>query len=569
MRRKETFRKNPAFWVGVIFVVVEGLLSGCTYMSLYFLLNMLQDRRVAWESLLLLTCALAGVFVARLIIYGIGYTEGQIGGARVSRHIRLSLGDKFKRIPLARFTEGQVGQYVNTMSSDVSGYEQVLTHKTGAIAKNVTLSAMLIGCLCWFYPPAGLIMLGSELLLVPELWLSFRTVKKYGVAKNRVSAEAVSGIVEYVAGIQTFRAYGAAGVKNRATTDAMRAYSEVNYQYEAHGIPIGFGFNILHSLTIPLVAAGAAVPWAAGTLSGVGLLIVCMLPILLVQLTASVLIDLFSYKNMMISRANIGKVMDEAEETGSDAPFAPEGHDVTLQNVGFSYVPGEPVLKGVSFTAPDGRLTAIVGPSGSGKSTILNLISKYYVPDAGSVSIGGRPIGPVAAERVLEQISMVDQEVFLFNDTVRENIRHARPGATDAQVEAACGAANCGAFISRLEKGYDTEIGENGKLLSGGERQRLSIARAILKDSPILLLDEATASLDIENELAVKQAVAALLSERKTVVMIAHTLSVVQNADQIVVVDGGTVVETGTHRELLEQNGKYAAMWAAERSMEG
>ena len=224
-------------------------------------------------------------------------------------------------------------------------------------------------------------------------------------------------------------------------------------------------------------------------------------------------------------------------------------------------------LEEASFTVPDQKLTAIVGDSGSGKSTILNLIAKYYEPASGVISIGGKPINHVAAERVLEQVSMVDQDVFLFDDTIRDNIRHARPGASDAEIEAACREANCDGFIRRMEKGYDTPTGENGNLLSGGERQRLSIARAILKDSPILLLDEATASLDIENELAVKQAIANLLKAKKTVVMIAHTLSIVKNADQILVVADGTIKESGTHEELLAMNGKYAAMWNAEQKI--
>ena len=255
------------------------------------------------------------------------------------------------------------------------------------------------------------------------------------------------------------------------------------------------------------------------------------------------------------------------EETGSREPFITDTHEITFQNVNFSYIPGEPVLKNVSFHAPDKKLTAIVGDSGSGKSTILNLISKYYEADSGTISIGQKPIEGVAAERVLEQISMVDQEVFLFNDTVRENIRHARPEATDAEIEAACREANCDSFISRLEKGYDTPVGENGSLLSGGERQRLSIARAILKNSPILLLDEATASLDIENELAVRQAIVNLMKNKKTVIMIAHTLSIVRNADQILVVSEGRIVEAGTHKELLAKGGKYAAMWNAEQKL--
>ena len=248
-------------------------------------------------------------------------------------------------------------------------------------------------------------------------------------------------------------------------------------------------------------------------------------------------------------------------------PLHTATHEITFDNVDFAYVPGEPVLKHATFTVPDQKLTAIVGDSGSGKSTILNLIAKYYEATGGTISIGGKPINHVAAERVLEQVSMVDQDIFLFDDTIRDNIRHARPNATDTEIEAACREANCDSFIRKMEKGYDTPTGENGNLLSGGERQRISIARAILKNSPILLLDEATASLDIENELAVKQAIANLLKEKKTVVMIAHTLSIVKNADQILVMGDGGIAESGTHEELLAKGGKYAAMWNAEQKI--
>lgn len=294
---------------------------------------------------------------------------------------------------------------------------------------------------------------------------------------------------------------------------------------------------------------------------------ICMLPLFCAKLANSIFVDLTSYKNLMISKNKILSVMNEPEETGSMEPLHTATHEITFDNVDFAYVPGEPVLKHATFTVPDQKLTAIVGDSGSGKSTILNLIAKYYEATGGTISIGGKPINHVAAERVLEQVSMVDQDIFLFDDTIRDNIRHARPNATDTEIEAVCREANCDSFIRKMEKGYDTPTGENGNLLSGGERQRISIARAILKNSPILLLDEATASLDIENELAVKQAIANLLKEKKTVVMIAHTLSIVKNADQILVMGDGGIAESGTHEELLAKGGKYAAMWNAEQKI--
>lgn len=568
MNKQNPFRKNTDFYTGVILTVLEGILSGCTYLSIYFVLSMLENHTETMTSIVRITAVLTGIFLFRILLYSKGYVRVQIGGAAVSMKLRLFLGDKFRRIPLSRFTQGQVGQYVNTMTSDVNGYEKILTHDSGNLAKNITLSLLLIFFVCHTYLPAGLILLAANFMLIPNMWLSFRVVKKYGNARNTVYAEAVSSIVEYVSGIQTFRAYGMGGAKNRATTQAMKAFSDVSYQYEAKGIPVGFGFHILNWITVPLVMWVAAGPWTAGALSSVDYLMVSMLPILLTKLVASISIDLFEWKNLMISKANIQKVVEEEEETGTET-FQDQGdHTILFDNVRFSYVPDEPVLKGVSFRAENGRLTAIVGDSGSGKSTILNLIAKYYEADSGKISIGGQRICDVSAEQVLNQISMVDQNVFLFNDTVRENVRHARPDASDEEVEAACQTANCEEFIRSMARGYDTEIGENGSLLSGGERQRLSIARAILKDSPIVLLDEATANLDIENELAVKQAIVNLLGDRKTVIMIAHTLSIVKNADQILVIENGIVSENGTHEQLLLKNGKYAAMWHAEQQLQ-
>ncbi len=567
MTSKEVLKKNRNFYIGVAGTVLEGLLSGSLFMLLYTVMQFLWNSNFDLERSLLLTGALTVIFLLRILIYSFGYTKAQIGGAGVSKNIRLFLGDKIKRIPLSRFSRGQTGEYINTITSDVNNYEKILTHKIGDLAKNISLSLMLIVFVMTFSVPAGLILLAADLLLIPALWLSFRMVQKYGREKNEICAENVSSIVEYVSGIQTFRAYGIGGTKNKTVTKAMKDFSDISFTYEAKVLPLGAVLGILVWLTCPLVMWTAYTPWAIGTLDTVSYLLICMLPLLCAKLANAIFVDLTSYKNLMISKEKILKVMEETEESGSMEPFATETHEVVFQDVSFSYLPEEPVLQHTGFLVPDQKLTAIVGDSGSGKSTILNLISKYYEPLAGTISIGGKVISHAAAERVLEQISMVDQDVFLFDDTIRENIRHARPDAADAEIEAACREANCDEFIRKMEKGYDTPTGENGNRLSGGERQRISIARAILKNSPILLLDEATASLDIENELAVKEAISNLLKAKKTVIMIAHTLSVVKHADQILVVSGGKIAESGTHEELLAQNGKYAAMWKAEQKL--
>ncbi len=559
--------KNRNFYIGVGGTVLEGLLSGSLFMLLYSVMQFLWSGQFDMNRVLVLTGMIVGIFLLRILIYSYGYTKAQIGGAEVSKNIRLFMGDHLKRIPLYRFTIGGTGDYINIITSDVNNYEKILTHKIGDLAKSFSLSLMLVAFVMTIYVPAGIILLTADLLLIPSLWLSFRMVRKYGNEKNAICAENVSSIVEYVSGIQTFRAYGVGGMKNKSVVDAMREFSRISFVYEAKVLPVGAGFSVLSWLACPLVIWVAYAPWAEGTLEAVDYLLICMLPLFCAKLSNTIFVDLTSYKNLMISKNKILSVMNEPEETGSMEPVQTDTHDIIFENVDFAYVSGEPVLQHASFTVPDQKLTAIVGDSGSGKSTILNLIAKYYEPTSGTISIGGQPINHVAAERVLEQISMVDQDVFLFDDTIRDNIRHARPNATDEEIEAACRAANCDGFIRKMEKGYDTPTGENGNLLSGGQRQRISIARAILKDSPILLLDEATASLDIENELAVKQAIANLLKEKKTVVMIAHTLSIVKNADLILVVADGKIAEAGTHDELLAKGGKYAAMWNAEQKI--
>ena len=269
----------------------------------------------------------------------------------------------------------------------------------------------------------------------------------------------------------------------------------------------------------------------------------------------------------MIAKSQIEKVLEEVEELPSKASFEPEQYSIAFQNVNFSYNQGEAILHDINFEIGTSQFVAIVGPSGSGKSTILNLITKYYQPERGDILIGQQAIQSIGSEKVLQNISMVDQDVFLFNDTILNNIRYAKPEATEQEIIAAAKEANCHDFIGKLEYGYDTMVGENGNKLSGGERQRISIARAILKDSPILLLDEATASLDIENELAVREAIKNLLKKKKTIVMIAHTLSIIKNADKILVIEEGKIIEEGSHQRLLAKEGKYATMWNMENKL--
>ena len=565
--KHEAFKVGGRLKASIAGVVLEGLLSSCNFLVLFKVLDLIFEGNVSFADILEATAVLALIFAARLVLYIVSYTGSQIGGSDVSRGVRIAIGDKLRRIPLALFTQNRTGFYINAATSEVSDFEQILTHKVAGITKYCIL-LLVVGLYgCALYPPVGLAMLISSLLLVPAMALSIRQVSIHGTQKNRAREENVSAITEYLSGSQTLRSYALVGKKNEAVTEAMKVYSNISYNYEKAVLPIGFGYNYCSFIALAASIVLAARAWLDAAISPATLILLIMLPLFVCKVNMTTFIEMTAYRNLMLSRKKIEGILGEREESAPDTAFAPKRFDIEFKDVDFAYVENEPVLKKASFTIPQHSLTAIVGDSGAGKSTILNLIAKYYQPQGGSISMGGQDILAVPSEQVLRLVSQVDQDVFLFNDTVRNNIRYARPDASDAEIEAACRLANCDGFIRAMEKGYDTEIGENGNRLSGGERQRLSVARAILKDSPIILLDEATASLDIENELLVKQAVSHLLKADKTVVMIAHTLPIVKEADKILVLDGGRVAESGTHEELVERGGKYAAMWHASQRL--
>lgn len=564
---QNVFKMGSKLKISITAIVLEGLLGGCSFLVLFQVLDLIFDGTIDFSDILRATGMLAVLFMIRLAIYMTAYTGSQIGGSDVSRRVRITVGDKLKRIPLGLFTKNRTGFYINAATSEVGDYEQILTHKAADITKYSILLLMVGIYTCTLYFPIGAIVLFSSLLVIPAMAMSIHQVHIFGRKKNLAREENVSAITEYLTGSQTLRSYALVGRKNESVTQAMKEYSDVSYLYEKAILPIGFGFVFCSYVAVALSVILSVRGWLAGELTPAAVILLIMLPLFVSKINMTLFIELTAYRNLLISKDKITGILCEQEEYAQNIAFSPEHFEMEFQNVNFSYTEGEPVLQKASFIIPEHSLTAIVGDSGSGKSTILNLISKYYTPQSGCITIGGKDIANAPSEQVLSYISLVDQDVFLFNDTVRNNIRYARPDATDQEIVEACRLANCDGFIRKMEHGYDTIIGENGNRLSGGERQRLSIARAILKNSPIILLDEATASLDIENELLVRKAVANLLKADKTVVMIAHTLPIIKHADQILVLDHGRITETGTHDRLVNGGGKYAAMWTASQAL--
>ena len=556
------FRPGRRLKLAIAGVVLEGLISGCNFIVLFKVLELVFGKTISFEDIKKATFVLGIIFFLRLVLYAVSYTESQIGGADVSKGLRVTLGDKLRRIPLGAFTKQRVGYYINAATSEVADFEQILTHKLADIIKYCVLVVMLSGYAAYLNIYVGMIMFASLIILIPAMKLSIRQVKKYGTAKNLAREENVSAITEYLTGSQTLRSYGLAGEKNTALRSSMKMFSNISYEYERAVLPIGFVFMFLAYLGAAASIYVSASALVRGGLSASELIVIVMLSLFSCKVEATLYVSLVAYRNLLISKGKIVSILEESEEKDVSGKYALEAFDISFKDVNFAYEKGQTVLDHLDFDIPANKITAIVGESGSGKSTIFNLLSKYYEPDAGKILIGGENLSEANAEQVLSNISLVDQDVFLFNDTIRNNLLFAAPGSTDEEINEACRKAHCD-FVERMPDGIDTVVGENGNKLSGGERQRLSVARAILRKSNIVLLDEATSSLDIENELLVKKAVLNLLQAGKTVVMIAHTLPIIQSADQILVLSEGKIAERGTHAELIEKNGKYASMWRA------
>ena len=465
---------------------------------------------------------------------------------------------------MIKFSKYKSGEFINIITNDVNNYEDILGHKVGEIAKNITLVSVTLLFLTVINPIIGSINIILASLIIPFMYLSTKLVTKYGGMKKDILNDNVSDLVEYISGIQTFRSYGMGGTKNKKINKSLKNISDISYKFESKVVPTGNIYRIIMDISMPLTIIIGGTKWLSDEIDSPQYIICIILSFFISQLMGTLFIDLTTYKNLMISKKSMDNLANQDEDIYSENNFRPQNYDIDFHDVVFSYEKGETALNNVSFKAKHGELTAIVGESGSGKSTILNLISKFYEQGSGDIKIGGVSIKGVNSESVLKDVSMVYQDVFLFNDSIKNNIRFAKPDATDEEIISACKSSNCHDFITALEKGYDTLVGENGNRLSGGEKQRVSIARAILKDSPMLLLDEATASLDIENELYVKGAIANLIKDDKTIIMIAHNLTIIKNADNILVLDKGRIVEHGKHETLIKNKGKYYSMWNSE-----
>lgn len=551
---------------GMVCNVLKALFMAPTIVAVFWALEHRDalGPDVIWQCLALLLVSVAGQYAMQ---YAIDITM-DARGFDIFRDLRLRVGDRLKGAAMGYFSEQRLGAITTTLTTTLHQLEEFMTIcLTGLSGGLATAAIMGIGFLLMAPPVAAITFAG----IVAGLFVLRMLLRRSGAVTKRVlkAQEAMSdAVMEYARGMAVLRSFGTPADALAAAERSFEEKRAADYAQEA----AAQGLLKLYALVFNLASCGVLFAACALCLTGA-----LSLPWALTLLVASFMIygELIAANNGAFLSKKIGNELDRVDEVcdipkqdSTDEPLAMAGYDVEFDHVSFGYGDGREVIRDVSLRIPEGSSCAIVGPSGSGKTTLVNLIARFWDVDAGRISIGGADVQGGTAESLLARISMVFQDVYLFNDTIESNIRFGVPEATHEQVVAAAEAARCHGFISALPQGYDTILEEGGASLSGGERQRISIARAILKDAPIVILDEATSSVDPENE---HDLIAALsrLTAGKTVISIAHRLNTVATADQILVLDAGRIVQRGRHGQLMEEEGLYRSFIELRRAAAG
>ena len=521
------------------------------------------DRKWIWLSFLIIA---ALVLLRFLFDYLRAKFQETISYELVARD-RLAIGEALKRVSPGYFQQVNTGNILNAITTGLHTLENMGMRMVDDFVGGY-LNFLCVFLFLLFIDPA------VALIAVAGAGLSFcflLLVSKYSKRNAPVSAKATEDLtaaaLEYVRGLPVVKSFGQGGASIAAMKKACKDSKDIHMKIEWGYIPS----NCLHLLALKL--ASVALAAASCYLGLTGKMSFAMM-LMFVLYSFSIFASLEPISDSAHILGVIDTAMDQLEELKVSNYIDRDGkeieltnHDIEFQNVDFGY-DSRTVLHDVSFRIPEKTMTAIVGPSGSGKSTICNLIARFYDVQSGRILVGGHDVREMTCDSLLQNISMVFQNVYLFHDTIQNNICFGMPEATEEQIVAAAKAARCHDFIMALPDGYDTVVGEGGGTLSGGEKQRISIARAMLKNAPIVILDEATASIDPENEHLIQQALSEL-TNGKTVITIAHRLATIENADQILVIDDGKVVQQGTHEELIHQKGRYQEFIRIREQAEG
>lgn len=547
--------KKGTFWTVIVNLVVMGGVS-ILYLVMSGFMGTLTEGNPLPSTMLIIGLLFLFVvlsFVTHLqqykATYGLVYNE--------VKTTRLSLAERLRKLPLGYFGKRDLADLTETIMGDVNRMEHVWSHVLGYLYGAYISTAVIAVCLLVYDWRLAIACLWGVPVAFGLLFGSRRIAARSAERTKRAAVRVSDGIQEALENVREIR----------ATNQEERYLNGLNQKIDEHErvtIQGELGTGLFVNAAGVIMRLGVATTILVGAdliLSGsIDFMLLFLFLLVITRVYAPFDQSLALIAEMFISQVSADRMNEIYDTSTADGVeiFEPEGHDIVFEHVEFSY-DEKAVLHDVSFTAKEGEVTALVGPSGSGKSTCARLAARLWDISGGVIRVGGVDISTVDPEVLLKDYSMVFQDVVLFDDTVMENIRLGKRGATDEEVRAAAEAANCDEFVKRLPQGYDTPIGENGAKLSGGERQRISIARALLKDAPIVLLDEATASLDVENETKVQGALSRLRAG-KTVLVIAHRMRTVEAADKIVVLADGRVAEQGSSDTLLKKNGIYAHM---------
>lgn len=525
---------------------------------LYFLVSDFIDGKVPESHYALYGIGIAGAILLIFFSEFWKYNATYFSTYRESGKCRIRLAEKLRKLPLSFFGKKDIADLTNTMLGDVSTTEQMFSHYVPQFYGSI-ISTCLIAVSLFFYDWrlafAALWVLPVALLIVG---LSKKVQNHFSRKQNAAQVAVQDGVQECLETIRDLKS-------NNAEKEYLQGLYQKIYALEERHIKSELGTamfvvpaQMIMKLGIAAVALVGSMLLIDGTLTLLTFFMFLLVVSRIYEPMSFSLQNLAAMNSLQINIDRMNEIENCKEQDGGKV-FKPNGYDIVFENVGFSYNSEETVLKNVSFTAKQGEVTALIGPSGGGKSTAAKLAARFWDADKGKITVGGVDVKSVETEKLLTAFSIVFQDVTLFNNTVMENIRIGRKGATDEEVIAAAKLANCEEFVEKLPDKWNSNIGENGSSLSGGERQRISIARAFLKDAPIILLDEATASLDVENETAIQSALSRLI-QNKTVLLIAHRMRTVAGADKVVVLSDGTAAEQGTPDVLMKKNGIYSRM---------
>ena len=543
---------------GIIACAFQNLAFMLPTSLLYFLVADMLNGGVTGGRIRFYVGGIAVCFALILLTTWFQYNNTYFTTYEESGKRRLGLAERLRKLPLSFFGKRDLADLTSTIMADCEVLEKTCSHFIpGLFGSLISTTIISVGLFAfdWRMALAALWVIPVSVLIV---LLSYKIQDKTQAKTMAVKMACADGIQEYIETVRDLKANNAERNYLKGLREKIKNVEKQNFKAELISAVFVTGAGMVLKLGIASVAIVGAALLVNGSLSALTFFMFLLVASRLYDPMQAALQNLAAIIAMRTNVARMNEILDYPIQTGSET-LTNNGFDIEFNHVGFSYNTGETVLKDVSFTAKQGEVTALIGPSGGGKTTVSRLAARFWDNGTGKITVGGMDISKIDPEKLMSLYSIVFQDVTLFDNTIMENIRLGKKGATDEEVLAAARLANVDEFAEKLPDKWNTNIGENGSDLSGGERQRISIARAFLKDAPIILLDEATASLDVENETLIQTALSRLI-KNKTVLVIAHRMRTVAGADKIVVLSGGVVAEQGTPDELYSKNGIYTRM---------